>query len=246
MAERSEAITAALIVLPNMFLFSFRIVSSELNEALSNDLFSELMAHSVAILIGILMAWRYRFIDDHEYRRSKTIKGLSRTYKLEDKGLWEKGDSAIHRLEARAYADYKGRSGKTAIQRMQSSIGAINREEIEVEASQDTQPYQINIEGLEDESDRSEKTEKGTLFSRIAGFFEKAVERSPSRRLDRQVRNESTTKKDEYEYPELENNSDWAIPKEAINRQKAKLCLQCSTYNDADTSYCYTCGSYIS
>ncbi len=79
MAERSEAITAALIVLPNMFIISFRIASSELNEALSNDLFSELMTHSFALLIGILMAWRYRFIDDNEYRRTKAIKGLSKT-----------------------------------------------------------------------------------------------------------------------------------------------------------------------
>ena len=70
MSERSDAITVALIALPNMFMFSFRIASSELNEALSNNIFSELMAHSLAILVGILMAWRYRFIDDHEYRLS--------------------------------------------------------------------------------------------------------------------------------------------------------------------------------
>ena len=246
MAERSEAITAALIVLPNMFIISFRIASSELNEALSNDLFSELMTHSLAFLIGILMAWRYRFIDDHEYRRTKAIKGLSKTYKLEDKGLWDKGDSAIQKLEARAYADYKGRRGKSAIQKMQSSIGAINREEIEMEDSPDTQSYQINIEGMEDESDQSEQTEKGTLFSGIAGFFESAVERSASRRLNRQIKYENSKKKDEYKYSEIDNNSDWAIPKEANTRQKAKLCLQCSTYNDTDTSYCYSCGSYIS
>ena len=246
MSERSDAITVALFALPNMFMFSFRIASSELNEALSNNIFSELMAHSLAILVGILMAWRYRFIDDHEYRRSKAIKGLSKTYKLEDKGLWDKGDSAIQRLEARAYADYKGKKGQTSIKRMQSSIGAINREEIEVEHSTDNQSYQINIEGMEDESDSSENTKKGALFSGISGFFERAVERSASRRIDRQIKNENSTKKDEYEYPEIDNNSDWAIPKEAITRQKAKLCLQCSTYNDASTSYCYSCGSYIS
>ena len=89
MAERSEAITAALIVLPNMFVFSFRIASSELNEALSNDLFTEIMAHSLAILIGIIMAWRYRFIDDHEHRRSKAIKSLSKTYRQRTKAFGE-------------------------------------------------------------------------------------------------------------------------------------------------------------
>lgn len=245
MAERSEAITAALIVLPNMFVFSFRIASSELNEALSNDLFTEIMAHSLAILIGIIMAWRYRFIDDHEHRRSKAIKSLSKTYRQEDKGLWEKGDSAIERLEARAYADFKGRRGKTAIQKMQSNIGAINREEIEVEDFPDSQPYKINIEGMEDEPDPSVETEQRNIFSKINEFMKKAVERSASRRLNRQIKNENSKKKDEYDYPELDNDSDWAIPKEAINRKKAKLCLQCSTYNDADTSYCYSCGSYI-
>ena len=115
-----------------------------------------------------------------------------------------------------------------------------------MEHSTDSQSYEINIEGMEDESDSSENSKKGTLFSGISGFFERAVERSASRRIDRQIENKNSTKKDEYEYPEIDNNSDWAIPKEAITRQKAKLCLQCSTYNDVGTSYCYSCGSYIS
>ena len=35
----------------------------------------------------------------------------------EDKGLWEKGDLAIERLEARAYADFKGRRVKPLFRR---------------------------------------------------------------------------------------------------------------------------------
>ena len=70
MAHRSEAVSVALILLPNIFIVSFRIFSPELNDALSNDNFSEIAIHSVAMILGLFMMWRYRFIDDHEYRRS--------------------------------------------------------------------------------------------------------------------------------------------------------------------------------
>ena len=48
MAHRSEAVSVALILLPNIFIVSFRIFSPELNDALSNDNFSEIAIHSVA------------------------------------------------------------------------------------------------------------------------------------------------------------------------------------------------------
>ena len=115
MAQRSGLVSLALVLTPNIVLFSFRILSPGLNEALSNDDFAQSVAYTLALLIGLIMAYRYSVVHDHEFRRSKAISALSKTYKLEDRGLWEKGEVAIQKLEARAYSDFKGRKATTSI-----------------------------------------------------------------------------------------------------------------------------------
>ena len=84
-AQRSGLVSFALVLIPNIVLVSFRKLSPELNEALSNDDSGQIVAHSVALLIGLIMAYRYSVVHDHEFRRSKAISALSKTYKLEDK-----------------------------------------------------------------------------------------------------------------------------------------------------------------
>ena len=121
-------ISLALVLTPNLLLFSFRILSPELHEALSNDNLEQTLAHSIALVIGLIMAYRYSVVHDHEFRRSKAISALSKTYRLEDRGLWDKGEVAIQKLEARAYSDFKGRKANVSRRRMQGNIGEINRE----------------------------------------------------------------------------------------------------------------------
>ncbi len=247
MAQRSEAVSAALLLLPNIFLISFRIFSPELNEALSNDRTSEIGVHFVAIIFGLFLMWRYRFIDDHEYRRSKAIDDLSRTYKLEDKGLWEKGDAAIQKLEARAYADFRGRKGNVAMKRMQSSIGELNRESREVEQSTEKSDYPILVDGVEQHSGPpgTEQIQEKGILVRISEFIEDSIERSASRRVERRKKRESVEKKDEYSYPELDDQSQWTIPDQTKNRKRARFCNKCSTYNESEANYCTSCGSYL-
>ena len=248
MAHRSEAVSVALILLPNIFIVSFRIFSPELNDALSNDNFSEIAIHSVAMILGLFMMWRYRFIDDHEYRRSKAIDDLSRTYKLEDRGLWEKGEVAIQKLEARAYSDFRGRKGNVARKRMQSNIGELNRESREVEQADGQSTYSIQIDGVEQNStsgDINQIKSKGVV-SRVAEFFAHSIERSASRRIERKKKIELAPKKDGYSYPELDDGAQWVIPDQTQNRRKARFCNQCSTYNEPESNYCSSCGSPIS
>ncbi|MBR79656.1 MAG: hypothetical protein CMA88_02590 [Euryarchaeota archaeon] len=247
MAQRSEAVSVALLLLPNIFLISFRIFSPELNEALSNDTTSEIVTHTVAIIFGLFFMWRYRFIDDHEHRRSKAIDDLSRTYKLEDKGLWDKGDVAIQKLEARAYADFKGRKGNIAMKRMQSSIGELNRESPEVEQSPEKSDYSIRVDGIEQNPNppETEHKQKKGIFSRISEFIEDSIESSASRRVERRKKRESVTIKDEFSFPELDAQSQWVVPDQTENRKKARYCSKCSTYNEAEANYCASCGSFL-
>ncbi len=249
MEKRSETVSAALVSLPTIILISFRIFSPELNEALSNDIISEIFIHSIAIIFGLFIMWRYRFIDDHEYRRSKAIEDLSRTYKLEDKGLWDKGEAAIQKLEARAYADFRGRKGIVARQRMQSNIGDLNRESREVEQHDSQSKYSIRIDGVEQNIgpiDSNQEKTKG-FVTRVSEFIANSIESSASRRIQRKKEKDlSAQTKDDYSYPELDVGSQWVIPEETQSRRKARFCSQCSTYNEADSNYCSSCGSLIS
>ena len=78
-------------MIPNIIVIAFKTLSPELDEALANDDLGEILIHLSATAIGIILAFRYSRVRDHEFRRSKAIDDLSRTYKMEDKGLWEKG-----------------------------------------------------------------------------------------------------------------------------------------------------------
>ena len=83
--------------------------------------------HGVALVIGLIMFLRFRKVEDHEYHRSQAIRKLSRTYSREDKGLWEKGDSAIEKLETRAKATKKGRSALRVKALEKGKIGSLNQ-----------------------------------------------------------------------------------------------------------------------
>ena len=45
---------------------------------------------------------KYGVVEDHEYHRSAIIKRLSKSYSQEDKGLWDKSDNAMLKLEENA------------------------------------------------------------------------------------------------------------------------------------------------
>jgi hypothetical protein len=55
--------------------------------------------YAAALLIGFILFRRARSVRDHEYHRTKSIKGLKKAYAAEDRGLWSKADAAMAGLE---------------------------------------------------------------------------------------------------------------------------------------------------
>ena len=249
MAPRSSYVSLALLVLPTLLLASFRLLSPEFSEALSNDIIIELLAHALALAVGLFAILRYRFVEDHEYHRARAIDRLSRTYRQEDKGLWEKGDSAIERLEARAYSDIRGRGASVAMRRMQSSIGEINRESFEVEQSEEEKsPFSIIVDGVEQSKDESAeiRDKKGSLISRWSNKLSDAVEKTASKRTERSKIKEKKAEinaGNDKTPPSI--GSQWMVPEEPASSKPTKLCSECGIYNYPRANYCSSCGSYI-
>ena len=231
-AQRSGLISLALLLIPNIILFSFRNLSPDLGEALSNDDSAQILAHLIALIIGVIIAYRYSVVHDHEFRRTKAISALSKTYKLEDRGLWDKGEVAIQKLEARAHSDFKGRKAITSRRRMHGKIGDINREST------------VSVDGIDQKKETIEELpeDKPNLISRVSKLISSSVEKTASRREER--RKKALLKKSESSYPLVDDeNSRWAIPQGT--QMKTILCDSCSTYNDAESNYCSACGSLI-
>jgi hypothetical protein len=246
MAPRSGLVSFALVLIPTSALITFQILSPELDEALSNDYYGKIAAYSVAIVAGLIMSIRYSVVHDHEYRRSKAIGALSKTYKLEDRGLWDKGEVAIQKLEARAYSDFKGRKAFTSRQRMQGKIGQINRESVESNHNpKEHQQFPISVDGIEQklESTEEQTQPKQNIIDRVSLFLSDSIERTATRRAERRKREESQ-KDPIYTSFEQDDDSRWSIPKGT--QKKAIYCNHCSIYNEADTNYCSSCGSLIS
>ena len=189
---------------------------------------------------------------DHEFRRSKAIDALSRTYKLEDKGLWEKGEAAIQRLEARAHSDFKGRKASRSRMRMQGNIGQLNRELEELEHNEDDSEYSVSVDGIEitQEKKGEQKLPEKSLFQLIANFFSSLVDKSANKRAEKhnqEVKKKQTITKeriDDFQSFSSAGGSQWVIPDGT--QRKTRFCNSCSTYNDAVSDYCASCGSFMS
>ena len=251
MATRSSSVSLALLLLPSLLLISFRLVSPEFNEVLSNDLVIELSAHLVTLTLGFFVVIRYRFIADHEYHRSKAVGRLSRIYRLEDKGLWEKGDAAIERLEARAYSDIKGRRAVIAKKRMQSSIGEINRESSEIEQSEENQSsFSIHIDGVEQRPSNEEieetQSSRKSMPSRISEYLSNVVEKTAIRRVQNSKEPGTKGLPSTEEVKTLPSiGSQWVVPEATSSAVSPIMCQECGIYNDPIANYCSTCGSLI-
>ncbi len=238
-------------MIPNIIVIAFRTLSPELDEALANDNLGQILTHLFATVIGIILAFRYSRVHDHEFRRSKAIDALSRTYKLEDKGLWEKGEVAIQRLEARAHSDFKGRKASRSRMRMQGNIGQLNRELEELEHNEDDSEYSVSVDGIEitQEKKGEQKMPEKSLFQLIANFLSSLVDKSANKRAEKHnqevKKKQSITKEriDDFQSFSSAGGSQWVIPDGT--QRKTRFCNSCSTYNDAVSDYCTSCGSFM-
>ena len=251
MVQRSGLVSLALIMIPNIIVIAFRTLSPELDEALANDDLGQILTHLCATAIGIILAFRYSQVHDHEFRRSKAIDALSRTYKMEDKGLWEKGEVAIQRLEARAHSDFKGRKASRSRMRMQGSIGQLNRELEELEHNADDSEYSVSVDGIEIIKERKDqqKLPETKIWELVVNFFSSLVDKSANKRVEKnkkeEMKKQSITNEriDDFQSFSSAGGSQWVIPDGT--QKKTRFCNSCSTYNDAVLDYCTSCGSFM-
>ena len=251
MVQRSGLVSIALILIPNIIVIAFRILSPELDDALANDNLGQISIHILATIIGIILAFRYSRVHDHEFRRSKAIDALSRTYKMEDKGLWEKGEVAIQRLEIRAHSDFKGRKASFSRKRMQGSIGQINRESQESEHNDDDSDYSVSVDGIEIIKERKDeqKFPDRKIWEIVSHFLSSLIDKSANKRAEKKKqeakKKQSMTKERNEDFQSFspDGDSQWVIP--GGTQRKTRFCNSCSTYNDAVSDYCTSCGSFM-
>ena len=173
MAERSSTISGALLLTPTLCIVALRYGLPTINEVISNDIIIESSIHIFAIIIGVIMFLRYRVIEDHEYHRSAAIKRLRKSYTQEDKGLWEKSDVAIKKLEDQASEQVKGRKGALIEAKMSGTIGSLNAESLEKEVDGDQEievvTHHRNIGTIIDEEiiDQNKKESSKSFLSLI-------------------------------------------------------------------------------
>jgi len=245
MTSRSKVVLVALLIFPSICLFAFRISSPEFSNALSNDFFSEITLHLIAILIGLFAVYRFSIVRDHEYFRSKTISRLSKTYKQEDKGLWENSEDANQKLESKAYTKIRGKRGNSAKKKMLGSIGGLNRESSE-------ENIDLDEESLPNENDSAIEThdavpDRISFIERIKIFLDKAIEKSANRKIIKEKSVKSGADSDDQNWGEGKvEDSFWAVSEVSRSPRSAMLCQECETYNDNNSNYCSSCGSYLS
>jgi hypothetical protein len=133
------------------------------------------------------MFLRYRVVEDHEYHRSSAIKNLSSMYRLEDKGLWNRGDDALDRLETQAHNQPKGRAGLRFQQRMTGKVSDLNKEQSELNLDRDDSRMEVDVqvEGMAPvvDSEVIDETDPGKL----SGTLGASAEASAQRRLNKEI-----------------------------------------------------------
>ena len=237
-SDRSPVLAVALLLAPYLCLVALRLSSAALEEILSEDTFLMYSMHGVGLAIGLIMFLRFRKVEDHEYHRSQAIRKLSRTYSREDKGLWEKGDSAIEKLETRAKVPKKGRSALRVKALEKGKIGSLNQERKEEEIPDEDNPEPRNqgISTIVDEQAVTKPKGPG-MNSRFSSWVSGSIDESAKRRMERKAANT----------PKKSNKSSemWASPTDSSLARSVSSCPSCGALNNSGTAYCTSCGDLM-
>ena len=235
--ERSPLLSAALLLAPTLCLVAIRFALTALEEVLSEDPVLLYSLHGAALILGLIMFLRYRKVEDHEFHRSRAIRKLSRTYSREDKGLWEKGDSAIEKLESKANTSKKGRSALRAMEMQKGSIGSMNQERREEEIPDDDSepgPSNQGISTIVDEQAVAAPKGPGPL-GRLSAWVSRRLDRSAKKRMEKKPAK-----------PQSSNPSDmWASPSDSSLARSVSSCSSCGALNNSGTAYCTSCGDLL-
>ncbi len=245
MSERSTAMGVALLLAPNLCVVSIRFGLTVLNDIISEDPVLELGIHSAATILGLLMFLRYRRVEDHEYHRSKIIRGLSKTYKSEDRGLWgDKSDRALEKLEANS-SNISTKSSRKSRERMSGNVGSINTEMSETEVGEEFKA-DVRVSGIQtivdEERIREENSKnKPSIFS----FFGSMMESSARRRLERNKAKAERKKAKIQNKKKSISGSEWDAPVTSSMARSVVSCKNCGNLNNSSVQYCSSCGDFL-
>lgn len=252
MTERSPAISLALLFTPTLCVVAIRFGLPALEEVISQDYLLEISIHALALSLGALMLYRYLRVEDHEFHRSQAIRRLSKTYKSEDRGLWEeKSDRALQKLETKANSSNRRISTKVT-KRMRGKVGSLNTEMDESEVDDDYEA-DVRVSGLQtiiDEENIGETKEHKNRFS-ISKIINSSLDRSAERRLLKlKVKEEKKRIKDIQKTKKKASKnklsgSPWDDNSSSSNIRKVNKCNHCGAMNDSDSQYCISCGNYL-
>jgi len=180
-------ISAGLLLAPTLCVVALRFGLPNIEVLLKGDLLAQAIIHGFAIILGIIMYLRYRVVEDHEYHRSSAIKGLSNMYRLEDKGLWSRGDAALEKLEAQARTKPRGRAGTRFKQRMGGSISDLNKEgtELELNIEDSRMDIEVDVQGRATPNETNSAESEDS--SKLTGTLGVSAEASAQRRLAKEL-----------------------------------------------------------
>jgi|TARA_B100000902_G_scaffold296585_1_gene283589 hypothetical protein len=223
-----------------------------LEEVISQDLILEVSIHIIALSLGALMLYRYLRVEDHEFHRSRAIRRLSKTYKSEDRGLWdERSDRALEKLEMNANSSNRRLSTKVN-KRMSGKVGSLNTEMDESEVDEEY-VAEVRVSGLQtivDEENLEEKIDHKARFS-ISKLVNSFLDRSARRRLLKIKRKEEKSRIKNLEKSKKVSSKDqlsdspWGTKPSPTNSRAVQSCNQCGTINNSDSQYCTSCGNYL-
>ena len=242
MAERPPLISVALLSAPIFCLTALRTILPALDGVLSDDTLSKLLAYGFSLFLVFLMVLKYNVIEDHEYHRSKAIRKLSSSYKLDDKGLWEDSDSIIRDLELKAKSNFKGKNAFKSEKLMKGKIGNINNERIDDNSLND---FETNLEIMPDKENIEEKDYeniKTSIFSKFKSRLDRIIDNAALKEMDKSKKNFKSKSYSELDIPSDDKWNTSGLKK--IN--KVVTCNSCHSLNDGETNYCGTCGNYLS
>jgi hypothetical protein len=242
MAERSPLMSLALLSAPILCLTALRTILPALDGVLSNDILSKLLAYGFSLFLGFLMVLKYNVIQDHEYHRSKAIRNLSNSYKLDDKGLWEDSDSIMRDLELKAKGNIKGKNALKSEKLMKGQIGNINNEKSDDNTLKN---FEKNLEIMSDKEiveGKDHESIKISIFSKFKSRLDKIIDNAALKEMDKSKKNIKPKS-----YTEFDISSDEKWNTSGLQRiNKVVTCNSCHSLNDGETNYCGTCGNYLS
>ena len=252
MSERSPAISLALLFAPTLCVVAIRFGLPALEEVISQDYVLEISIHALALSLGALMLYRYLRVEDHEFHRSRAIRRLSKTYKSEDRGLWdEKSDRALQKLEIKANSSNSRISTKVS-KRMTGKVGSLNTEMDESEVDDEFEA-EVRISGLQTIIDDENIGLKGEQKKRISisNIINSSLDRSAKKRLLKMKRKEEKKRIKELQKIKKRTSknklsgSPWDDTPSSSKIRTVSKCNHCGAMNDSDSQYCISCGNYL-